>query len=175
MPPLRSRKYKERVDLALVIESRGITMPSCSTCERAQRKCVVSDADSTRCSECVRQGRRCDVAGPSSSDMRSVVEELRRLNQEEKETTSKLLRLQKQREFFQDRASEMIRRGLKTMDELDAAEEEERAAAASSLPTSRPGPGAPNLEPAMLDWPDSESFWAALGADDDIPQATQGS
>ncbi|APA10970.1 hypothetical protein sscle_07g057400 [Sclerotinia sclerotiorum 1980 UF-70] len=99
MLPVRSKKYKERVELTLIIESEG---------------------------ECARRGQRCDISGPSSRDMTSIIQEQERLDREREETLSKLLRLDKQQRFLRGRASEMIRRGLKTMDELDDAEEKER-------------------------------------------------
>ena len=52
-----------------------------------------------------------------------------RLDREEEETLSKLLRLRKQKRLIRTRGKDMLRRGLKTLDELDAAEEAERAAA----------------------------------------------
>ena len=126
MPVERSKKYRERLELALLIEAHGVTMPQCSFCEKNERKCVVSTENSSRCNECVRRGQKCDVSGPSLSDLSSLLREQERLDREEEETTTKLLRLQKHKKFLRKRAGEMLRRGLKTMDELDEAEEKER-------------------------------------------------
>src|SRR5436305_10931229 len=41
-------------------------------------------------------------------------------------TSARALRLQKQRDFLQQRALGMLRRGLKSLDELDVAKEKER-------------------------------------------------
>jgi hypothetical protein len=94
MPPVRSKKYHERIELALLIESLGIKMIlPCSYCEKHSRPCVVTTEKSSRCNECVRRGNKCDVQGPSSSDLASLLREQDRLDKEEEATTSKLLRL----------------------------------------------------------------------------------
>jgi hypothetical protein len=112
MPPTRSTKYRERLSLVKLIESRGSEMPPCSYCERNDRKCVVSNEASSKCSECVRRGEKCNVQGPSLGDMESVLRERSRIEVEETETTAKLLRLQKQRRFLDSRAMDMLKRGL---------------------------------------------------------------
>jgi hypothetical protein len=66
------------------------------------------------------------VEGPSASDLASLLREQERLDREEEETTTKLLRLQRHKKFLRQRAAEMLRRGLKTLDELDEAEEKEK-------------------------------------------------
>jgi hypothetical protein len=148
MPPLRSAKYKERIALALAIERFGIVMQPYGYCERNSRSCVLSKDNSSRCSECVRRGDKCDVDGPSLSDLSSILREKERLSQEWRNTQAKLLRLDRQREFLEKRAGEMIRRGLKTMDELDEAEEKEKQmeleqAATAAMLSSGPRPDAP--------------------------------
>ena len=130
MPPQRSRKYRERIELALLIESIGVKMPQCSYCEKHSRDCIVSEGNSARCNECVRRGTKCDVEGPSANDIASLLREQDRLDREEEETTSKLLRLQKQKKFLRQRATQMVQRGLKTLDELDEVEEKEKREAA---------------------------------------------
>ena len=126
MPPLRSAKYRERLSLVNLIEIRGFEMPPCSYCERNSRKCIVSEGLSGRCSECVRRGERCDVEGPSSGDIQSLLREEERLSRERKETLAKLLRLDRQQEFLRTKGREMLRRGLRTLDELEAEEEKEK-------------------------------------------------
>jgi hypothetical protein len=42
------------------------------------------------------------------------------------EAAARLARLRKQRKFLKSRARDMLRRGLKSLDELDKAEERER-------------------------------------------------
>lgn len=120
-------------------------MPACSRCEKRGTKCLVAPGYS-RCSECIKVGGRvkCDVHGPSEAEWRNLekvekeladewvstqmeqqrvqAEMLARLN----ELSTKLLRLDKQREMFRSRAAEMLRRGLKSIAELDAVEEKER-------------------------------------------------
>ena len=77
----------------------------------------------------------------------------------------------------------MARRGLKFLDELDAAEEKERkeketAQAAQttdmSVPTAEPTLD-PDLAAALGAYdPSSDPFWATLGFDGETPQASQG-
>jgi hypothetical protein len=100
MPPERSKKYKERLELALLIEAYGLTMPSCSYCEANARKCVVAKESSSRCNECVRRGRKCDVQGPSAGDISTVLREQARVREERKATLAKLLRLDQQEQFL---------------------------------------------------------------------------
>ena len=141
MPPSRSRKYQERLSLALLIDSLGIDMPPCSYCEKNSRRCVVSEGHSARCSECARRGQKCDVEGPSQGDLASVLREQDRLDAEEEATTAKLLRLQQQKKFLRARAHKMLTRGLKTLDELDSVEERERQEAqALEVAASLSGP-----------------------------------
>jgi len=151
MPPIRSPKLKERQKLADEIQKLGIEMSPCSLCSKHDRKCIISD-DGSRCSECTRRGKKCDAKGPSLADWEALDREENRLRREREETSTllmesvaktsallmesvtkvqeaaaKLQRLEKTQRLWKTRAKEMLRRGLKTMDELDAAEEAERA------------------------------------------------
>jgi hypothetical protein len=130
---MTSRKLKERHDLADRIVRYGIIMVSCSNCVRRNQTCI-SSPDSQRCAACVRRGAKCDQNGPSLSDWKAVDKEEERLEREEEETAqriaegvAKLARLRRQKKFLKRRAGEMLRRGLKSLDELDAAEASERA------------------------------------------------
>jgi hypothetical protein len=125
MPAERSKKLKERLELARQINNWGTEMPPCSYCERNDRKCCVAES-STRCGECVRRGQKCDVEGPSLSDWASLEREEQRLQSEKTEALAKVMRLERQQQFLRQRGKDMLKRGLKTMDELDAAEEKER-------------------------------------------------
>jgi len=169
-------KLKERLALAQRITATGIEMPPCSRCEKKELKCVVSD-DSRRCGECVRTNARCDAGGPSTSEWEKLEREERRLQEEEEEAMAKILRLRKQQRLFRSRAKDMLRRGLKTMDELDEAEEKERAAAEQA---ARQG-GEVNASSEVPPEGDlfeslSPSFWDqfAQGAGVSTPGATHG-
>src|SRR5208282_1076735 len=154
MPPIRSPKLKERQKLADEIQL-GIEMSPCSLCSKHDRKCIISDDDS-RCSECTRRGKKCDAKGPSLADWEALDREENRLRREEEETSTllmesvtkvqeaaaKLQRLKKTQRLWKTRAREMLRRGLKTMDELDAAEAAERLS--ESAPVN---PSASPLDP----------------------------
>ena len=167
MSSSKHTKIKERQILALNIEALGFQMPSCSTCERSGRKCIVADERSSRCSECVRQGKACDVSGPSMSDWAALDRQEEKLDQEEEEAHAKIIRIKKQKKLLRARRKEMVRRGLRTLDELDAAEraelerkEKEEAerlaqAQATPLPTSDEVPP----DAVFL----SDSFWEELG------------
>ena len=129
MPADRSKKLKERLELARRVERCGFEMSPCSPCRRSGRRCIVSDADAARCSECVRSGRgNCDFSSnlPSLGDWASIDRQRRKLRDEEEEAMAKILRLRKQQRFLDDREQEMLRRGLESLDELDKAEEKER-------------------------------------------------
>jgi hypothetical protein len=164
-------KIKERQTLAINIELLGIAMPSCSTCDRSGRTCIVADEKSSRCAECVRQGKACDVRGPSLSDWASIDRQEEKLEKEEEEAMMKVLRLRKQKRLLRARRKEMLRRGLRTLDELDAAEEAEKvAAAAIPLPT-----GDFEFPEIPLDPVEAAAFWASLDTGGERLQASQGS
>ncbi|TVY12487.1 hypothetical protein LARI1_G009615 [Lachnellula arida] len=165
-------------------------MASCSYCEKHLRKCIVSKENSSRCGECTRRGQKCDVRGPSSFDIASLLREQDRLDQEEEEATSKLLRLQKQKKFLRVRASEMIRRGLKTLDELDAVEESEQKECGAKQQLEREAlasssalvggssdffldPADPALAAALSAYDPSDPYWQGVGPG--TPQTSQGS
>ncbi len=129
-----ARKLLERNDLVRRIIRNGYElndMDSCSNCVRRNVTCVSSSKDSRRCAECVRRNlkEKCDCMGPEHPDWVKLEREEERLDREEEETLSKLLRLRKQKRLIRTRGKDMLRRGLKTLDELDAAEEAERVAA----------------------------------------------
>ncbi|ELR03271.1 hypothetical protein GMDG_08893, partial [Pseudogymnoascus destructans 20631-21] len=134
MPTDTARKLQERNDLVRRIKNHGYELPemdSCSNCVRRNITCVSSPNDSRRCAECVRRNlkEKCDCMGPEHPDWVKLEREEDRLDREEEETLSKLLRLRKQKRLIRTRGKDMLRRGLKTLDELDAAEEAERVAA----------------------------------------------
>lgn len=185
MPPERSRKYRERLVLAQQIELSGIEMPDCTNCASHHRRCVVS-SQSTRCAECVRRGVRCDVGVPSVGDWAAIEREearLKKLEDEAMEAIMRLPRIQKQKEFLRKRAAEMLRRGLKTLDELDAAdaadkerlEQEEAARALVSGVLEDPAfsvnAGSGGL---FLDLGPDQAFWESLGVVDGTPQEGPG-
>jgi hypothetical protein len=133
MPADRSKKALERKALAKRIESLGVEMSPCSNCERHARKCVVSSHDSSRCSECVWHGIKCDVEGIPVRDWETLEREEERIRSARQAavelmavTSARLARLEKQQEFLRRRGRDMLRRGFRTLDELEAVEEKER-------------------------------------------------
>lgn len=115
-------------------------MSPCTYCEKAGKTCVVASAESLRCSECVRSKKKCDVEGIPVGDWNAVEREefrldtaemlaedtLRKAQSQMNEALNRLSRLRKQKQFLRKRAADMLRRGLKTMDELDEVEEREK-------------------------------------------------
>jgi hypothetical protein len=67
MPPDRSKKLKERIDLVRNIELSGIKMSPCSFCDHNRHKCVVAE-QLKRCLECACRGQKYDVKGIPASD-----------------------------------------------------------------------------------------------------------
>jgi len=191
-------KRKERLRLARLVESRGFEMSSCSLCERQGRKCIVSSSDSSRCAECIRQGRKCDVRGPVESDWDSLDRQKARLDEEEEraisvsqEAMAKILRLRKQKRFLLKRESEMLRRGLRTLDELVEAEEKERlekekiekerveeeTANVDAAPTPIDSSSFDFFDPSLpeLSEADLEALLAGVGTSGGMPVVSQGS
>jgi hypothetical protein len=143
---------------------------------------------------------KCDVSGPSAGEWSRLEREEKKLNEDWSSTQSeimslqqrllemqsKLMRLDKQREMFRSRAAEMFRRGLKSLEELDALEEEERLA--SSTPAPEPSSFGdeslfldPSLDPvlsaARADFDPSDPFWSSLVSETSggTPRAIPGS
>lgn len=147
--PERSTKTTSRVNLYARVLNTSVEMIPCSACEKRENKCVASEGNSKRCALCVRLGlSRCDMGGPVPSDWESLDISKERVEKEwdeaerkqnalfekQKELQAHFKRLQAQRNFLRRREAEMLRRGLASLDELDAAEEEERLAAERSQP-----------------------------------------
>jgi hypothetical protein len=193
MPADSARKKREQCALADRIDRVGIEMLQCSFCEKNGKTCIVSSANSRRCSECIRVGKKCDVDGPSVGDWKSLEDAETRLDAETEkaeaamtEVMARLTRLRKQRKFLKRRGAEMLRRGLKSMDELEEVEEKERKekGGQNRLPTplersplsadfSESALDFQLLEAPLPDFSDS-SFWAA-GFAGGTYQAAQGS
>jgi len=170
-------KAKQKNALADKIQRTGIEMPSCSRCDRQGLSCVVS-LNTVRCGECVRSKMKCDVSGPTPNDWEKLKKEEERLEAEEEaaalqeqEAFARRMRLRKMQKSLRTRAAEMLRRGLRTLDELDAAEEAERVATAKiTVPT-----GDFDFPEIPLDPVEAEAFWASLDSGGEKLQASQGS
>jgi hypothetical protein len=156
MPVVRTtpaHKRKESEALASRIERTGFEMFPCSGCEKRNLKCVVSDKENSgRCSECVLRGAKCDAEGIPVGEWRALELETDRLERESeaamravRENMARLERLEKQKKFLKSKGKDMVRRGLKTLDELEEAEEKERqmeseraTAEAAAMPSNVP-------------------------------------
>jgi hypothetical protein len=182
-----ARKKREQFALARRILRDGIETMPCSFCQKNGKTCVVS-SESSRCSECARLGKKCDVEMPSTGSWEALeraeekleVEE-RRAREEERiareryreamaEAEGRLDRLARQRKFLKKRGAEMLRRGLRSMDELEEAEareaaEREKGASPVRLPmppSAGDPPEVPLVEQVLPDFGDA-AFWEDLG------------
>jgi hypothetical protein len=127
-----SCKCKERESLTARVTFSGLEMPPCSYCKKHDQKCIVAP-DSSRCSEYIRLKRKCNVEGPSASDWRNIDSLKERLEREAEETAelmvtvaAKLACIQKQQQLLRTRAQDMLKYGLKSLDELDEVEAKEK-------------------------------------------------
>lgn len=158
-------------------------MIPCTACEKRGLRCVKHEG-SLRCSDCVRRGlSRCDVGGPAPGDWVSLDQAKEKLDLEEEaaeaeherlvmQSLAKIKRIRIQKKFLRDREKEMMRRGLASLDELDAAEEKERGEeerrdsfAASSAAANEPSyPMDEFLDPALAEalvaYDPSDPFWS---------------
>ena len=187
MPSSSRKKHKdqirERSALSARIAKYGIEMSPCSFCERNSKKCIVSRDGSARCSECARSGKKCDVEGIPVDDWESLEREERRIEKEREAALERLLRLDKQTKFFRAKGREMLRRGLSSLDELDELDDareterleqlgcgEQRQSVGAAL--TPPTPEAV-YDDSFLASLSPSSFWASIGASEDIPVALQ--
>jgi hypothetical protein len=67
MLPDRSKKLKERINLARNIKLSRIKMSPCSFCDHNRHKCVVAE-QSKRCLEYACRGQKYNVKGIPASD-----------------------------------------------------------------------------------------------------------
>lgn len=192
MSPTRHlRKTNNRLNLYSRVRDNGIIMPSCSRCLNSSPRlhCLVS-SDSDRCAECIRAGGNvsCDVWGPSKGDWERLrrseekistesdiaLSEQQRLLAQLAEVSARLVRLEKHKKMFRSRAADMLQRGLKSLDELDAVEAKEREetererqaqeppASSSDIPMVDPLADLdPVLVEAMSHFDPSDPFWAS--------------
>jgi hypothetical protein len=87
---------------------------------------------------------------------------------------SKLLRLDKKQDMFRARAAEMLRRGLKSLDELEAVDTEavqREPSDSDETPVNLIDYSRVAFDPRLAVWP---SFWDDLGVSDGIPLGDPG-
>src|SRR5438046_3449048 len=111
-------------------------MTPCSNCAWNNLNCIGSK-DSSQCSNCISAKKTCDSAPITPKQWESLAREERRLQQEEEEAMAKILQLCKQQQRLKSKGKDMLRRGLKTMDELKEAEEREWLEAQSNQKQSQ--------------------------------------
>jgi hypothetical protein len=174
MPSDRSKKHLERIALALKIERSSFSeeMSPCDFCVRTKRRCIAAGTDSARCSECIRHGRSgCNFKQklPSLNDWASIDRQRKKLREEQDEAMSKILRLRQMEKALDERERKMIEMGVKTLDELDRIEAEEKAIAERHEAEARNLGDAvlflenPGLDPeAFANLPDA--FWTGISS-----------
>lgn len=164
-------------------------MAPCSRCEKSGLECRTLP-ESKRCGECVKSGyMKCDVSGLSPSEWDILTQEEARLEAEEEaaalaeqEAFSRRMEIRKRQKELRDRGSEMLRRGLRTLDELDAAEDKERREREQEEERQRVATETVGSSSAVVDLdffdpslpgPD-DPFWAALDIAGGTPRVSQG-
>ncbi|KAK4170587.1 hypothetical protein QBC36DRAFT_305832 [Triangularia setosa] len=147
--PSSQKRYRdtarERTVFSASIDQDGIEIMPCSRCWRAkpQGRCIMKEG-SNRCSNCVRLGKSCD--GPNVADsliknlseQKKIDEEIAAKENLLAETLNSLTRLRKQRESMRDWGAELFRRGMESLDEVDA------------LAPPSPGPADPSGEQSLV-------------------------
>ncbi|KAI1966719.1 hypothetical protein LOZ58_000207 [Ophidiomyces ophidiicola] len=131
---MSSKSSRNNKRLASEIEEIGVVMSSrCPYCSHHDKECIHSEK-SIKCSECCRLGCRCITnSTPSDRDWQSLQAARDKLELEETKAfeavqaaSAKLLRLQKQKRFLRDRAGKFLESGLRSLEELERLEEEEK-------------------------------------------------
>lgn len=189
MPPNDNhKKTKQRLALAERIQQEGSEMLPCSRCDKRGLQCLVSPASRT-CGECKRSNVKCDSSGHSVGEWEKLRREEERIARETRtareaviEIQSRLLRLEKQQSLLKKRGGEMLRRGLATLDELEAVEEQEkREAEEASVREQNAQPPDDLFTTTGLDLGAddlfgnvSPSFWAELGGSGGTPAESRG-
>ena len=70
--PIRLKKYKERLELTILIKSISLLIPSCSYYKKHSRSCLVLESSSSKCSKCVYYKIKYDHDSPSVADIAAV-------------------------------------------------------------------------------------------------------
>ena len=179
MPSDVQQKKRDQFALGKFIARTGIEMFPCSFCERNGKQCIVAPSSTSRlrCSECARIGKKCDVEGIPVGDWDAVEREESRLESAEmvaadslcraqdqmNEALGRLERLRKQKQFLRKRAADMLRRGLKTLDELEDVEEKERLSREQPEEVTPPSYPWSNFSSSIELPGPLDPFWAEIG------------
>ncbi|PNP60895.1 hypothetical protein FNYG_14371 [Fusarium nygamai] len=140
---MSSGSTRRRLARATLINLEGYDVMPCSYCssQRPPLQCRMREGN-TVCGECTRRGRPCDGNGVSLSEADRLVQAKRRIEVEEEATEeelldlqrqmnerlSRLMRLRRQKRQIQTKGTKMLERGLQSMDELEAVEQQEAQA-----------------------------------------------
>ena len=186
MPPVPSTSVHSAISLARRVERSGIERSPCLPCIISDRRCLVDTSESKRCAECIRNKKgHCVPGSEIMSTYESLDRQQERLRQEEEEAMAKILRLRKQQAFLRKREKEMIRRDVRTLEELDALEEKERLEkervdkkkADASVVLAPSGSSFDFFDPSLpeLSEAELEALLADVGTSGGMPVVSQGS
>ena len=150
----KSTKYRR--ELCLKIERRGLKMVyKCAACRKSGSDCVVS-SDSKGCSSCVRKTIACDWRPFSEKDFEKVERERARLQEKAsagralmRDAMAQIETAERLQRFLDKRESELVRRGLENVEELEKLEKEEELAKERAASSSL-------SEDPVVDWSSSE-------------------
>lgn len=163
----KSQKRSSTVRRRLLVDytdTVGFAMPiDCSRCKRLRLSdCKAADR-SLSCQNCLGAGASgCNIFGEPTSVLQGILEEKRRLDQEKKETLSKLLRLEAQSRALEAKAGEAFGREMALLREEEGAAEPSIASLGAGFPIS--GGDHPPLsfgDADSLDWLGGAD-WSAL-------------
>ncbi|KAI1905663.1 hypothetical protein LOZ65_006961 [Ophidiomyces ophidiicola] len=163
---MSSKSSRNNKQLASEIEEIGVIMSSCCLyCSHHDKECVCSEK-SIRCSECCQLGRCCVFnAGPTDRDWEKLHSERAKLKATESRTRAEICAaqssisslfakidcLERQRDFLESRAGKFLESEVKTVEELENLEEEEKKRVVGQAEVQ-------NLFASLNDLPSSDSF-----------------
>jgi hypothetical protein len=157
------KSNERRIRLANFIMIHGTEMPPCDRCMLKDLKCI-KHATSHYCSECKRSNHRCSSIAPSVQDWDNLDKEQKRIQSDRakaladaQEALARVARLDKQQELLKTRGGEMLSRGLRSLDELEALD------ACAGEKDTTPAPLSHVQPPqAALDWLDENPLSPSL-------------
>jgi hypothetical protein len=154
--------------ISIFLSSSGIEMVKCSRCQRLQRACIVDPDHASSCSGCVKDKVKCDSVGltvegalrlsreirEAEADRRAAkvdsdrkLAEFLRSQQDFLEAKSRLDRLEHSEELLKNRRSELVRRGLQSL-EVGADDPSITGPAVEDTPVAGPSLGL--IDPQLL-------------------------
>ncbi|KAL0942007.1 uncharacterized protein CTRU02_204770 [Colletotrichum truncatum] len=108
----RAQIKRNRQALGILVEHRGYDAMPCSPCFQHHRVCKMDLANSKRCmNRCFREQKKVE------QEEQEAEEALEILQTQLAAALGRLSRLRKQKRFLKERGSDLIRRGIQSVDE----------------------------------------------------------